>query len=120
MMSGGDLTDYKHNLYDLMMWANKVEGENPLLAEQMRDLYRLLDRYDYYLSADIGKEDMQKAWSEYREKWMACDTDMVKAFLMKECEALVDSVVKGWRRWGRMPQSSSRCRPRTAGRPSER
>lgn len=96
-MSGGELTGYRHNLYNIVLWAGNVEGENPLLAAQLRDLYGLLGKYDLYLSADIGKDAVQEAWEAYREKWLGCDKDMVKEFLMKECEALVDSSVRGWR-----------------------
>ena len=54
-MSGGVLTDYHHNLYLLEQWAGRIEPQNPLLAEQLYDLHKLLERYDCFLSDDIGE-----------------------------------------------------------------
>lgn len=95
-MSGGELTDYRHNLYDIEMWANKIEHDNPLLAEQMHDLYILLNKYDDYLSADIGEDAIQRAWNEYSRKWMNMTEEGLKEFMMRKCEACIDSMVKGW------------------------
>ena len=65
-MSGGALTDYRHNLYQLEEWACRVRSENPLLAEMMNDLYDLLDEYDMYLSGDSDKDSVGKAWDVIR------------------------------------------------------
>ena len=89
------MTNYCHNLYDMDLWASRLESENPLLAEQMHDLYRLLDRYDYYLSGDIGEDAIQEAWEEYRTKWIDMDTDKVVEILFGKCIELVDGAVKG-------------------------
>ena len=52
-MYGGELTDYQQDLYRVGEWADKLEKENPLLAQQMCDLLELLTAYDEYLSGDI-------------------------------------------------------------------
>lgn len=99
-MSGGSLTDYNHNLYLLNDWADKIEAENPLLAEQMRDMAYLLGRYDYYMSGDIGENGIQKAWGEYRDKWIEMDTDEVKKLMFEKCLDMVNSILKGYRKRG--------------------
>lgn len=95
-MSGGALTDYRHNLYQMDEWADKIERENPLLADQMRDMCKLLGRYDYYLSGDIGEDDIEKAWNEYREKWINIDTQAVEETMYNKCLDMVHSMVKGY------------------------
>ena len=73
-MSGGAF-DYNH--FWLEDWAKLVEPENPLLAEQMRDLCELLGSYDYYLSGDTEGEEIEKAWIKYRNKWIDAPVDHV-------------------------------------------
>lgn len=101
-MSGGVLTDYQYNLGELLSWADGVERDNPLLADQLRDIHTLLGRYDYYLSGDIGEDGIQKAWSEYRKKWLDIDTEHVEKVLFEKCLDLVHSTIKGhgnYREW---------------------
>ena len=95
-MSGGGLTGYEHDLYRLCDWANAVEKDNPLLAEQMRDMANLLGRYDYYLAGDIGNDAISKAWETYRSKWIQMDTEKVRQVLFEKCMDLVDSTIKGY------------------------
>ena len=95
-MSGGALTDYGVNsLYSITNWAREIERENPLLAQQLRDLFDLLHAYDYYLSGDYGKVEIEKAWTKYREKWIKMDTDQVVQILFDKCLEMVDGAVKG-------------------------
>ena len=96
-MSGGVLTDYgSSSLSDMDDWAKMIEKDNPLLAEQMRDMCKLLGRYDCYLSGDIGEDDIEKAWSEYREKWIDIDTQAVEETMYEKCLDMVHSMVKGY------------------------
>ena len=91
-MSGGVL-EYTSHIYD---WVREIEKDNPLLAEQMRDLSTLLGRYDYYLAGDIGDEAISKAWETYRDKWIKMDTEKVRQVLFEKCMNLVDSTIKGY------------------------
>ena len=93
-MSGGVLTDYRHNLYLLNEWAKRIESQNPLLAEQLYDLYELLDRYDYYLSDDIGDERIQEAWAKYRDKWLGIGSDKLREMVIAEAKARVDDYIQ--------------------------
>lgn len=95
-MSGGHLTDYRHNLGDMLDWARGVEKDNPLFAEQLRDVYKLLDRYDYYLSGDIGKDGIRKAWEEYTAKWSHMDNEKVRQIMFEKCMNLCETVIKGY------------------------
>lgn len=93
-MSGGVLTDYRHNLYLLKEWAKRIEPQNPLLAEQLCDLHKLLGRYDYFLSDDIGEEGIQEAWAEYRDKWLGIGTDKLREMVIAEAKARVDDYIQ--------------------------
>ena len=93
-MSGGVLTDYRHNLYLLKEWAGRIESQNPLLAEQLCDLYELLGKYDYFLSADIGEERIQEAWAEYRDKWLGIGSDRLREMVIAEAKARVDDYIQ--------------------------
>lgn len=94
-MSGGKLTDYQHDLYKLGDWADKLEKENPLLAQQMRDLLELLTAYDKYLSGDIDDKDIEGAWEKYRKKWIHMNDSTVVLTLFDACLELVNAAVKG-------------------------
>lgn len=99
MMSGGHLTNHYYNLGDLEDWATVIEREaNPLLAEQMHDLYKLLDRYDYYLSGDIGEVAIQSEWEAYRDKWYNVDAEKLRRMMLEKCMAYCDSMVYGYMR----------------------
>lgn len=96
-MSGGSLTDYEHDLFRMDDWAKKLETVNPLLADQMRDMMMLLDRYDYYLSGDIGEDGISKAWEAYRVKWIDIDTEKIEKIMFEKCVEMIDSMIKGYR-----------------------
>ena len=91
-MSGGEW-DYKQ--WWIGEIANRLEHINPILAEQMHDLHKLVDRYDYYICGDCGEESIQKSWTEYRDKWINIDTEHVEEMLFEKCLELVHSVVAG-------------------------
>lgn len=80
-MSGGALTEYTYGTYVLDDWAEKMESENVILAQQMRDMRELLDAYDYYMSGDTSAEDAEEAWVRYRRKWMDFPMDTVVGIL---------------------------------------
>ena len=97
-MSGGALTDYNGHLSDMLDWAHRLERDNPLLAKQLRDLYVLLDRYDYYLSHDIGDEEIEAAWEKYRTKWLKMTSklsEQVIADAKAEVDAYLESIRTG-------------------------
>lgn len=100
-MSGGVLTDYDHNLYHLKEWAKRVREVNPVLAEQMMDLYQLLDAYDLFMSGDRNEEDIEEAWKAYRTKWLAIrPAEMVEYVTTRakdEAIAYIDSFKTGHR-----------------------
>ena len=97
-MSGGALTDYQHNLYLLDEWADGIEKYNPVLADNMHDLEKLLDRYDYWLSGDIGDEALGKAWAEYRDKWLSKSPDIIIEILERRFKECVD-IIRGGQRY---------------------
>ena len=99
-MSGGALTNCEHNLFVLGDWADRVEAENPLLAEHMRDLYDLLYKYDYYMSGDIGKDEVFKAWEAFHTKWFCVPKDAMADHILSkvkaEADAYIDSIRLGY------------------------
>lgn len=86
-MSGGALTDYRHNLYQLKEWACRIRPENPLLAEMMNDLYDLLGEYDMYISGDAGRDPVGRAWDGFRGKWMFRSEDEWRDDLIARAKA---------------------------------
>ena len=97
-MGGGALTDYNGHLTDMLDWAHRLERDNPLLAKQLRDLYVLLDRYDYYLSHDIGDAEIEAAWEKYRTKWLKMTSklsEQVIADAKAEVDAYLESIRTG-------------------------
>lgn len=68
-MSGGELTDYQHDLYRMCDWAEAVEGVNPTLATQLRDMCVVLYKYDKFLSGDSSEAVAVQAWDRYLDKW---------------------------------------------------
>lgn len=97
-MSGGALTDYgcDGSITDLSQWAKRIRPHNPILADHLERLERLLDRYDYYLSGDIGEEDIEKEWKGFLS-FSINDEDSMKASILKECENIIDTMLKGYR-----------------------
>lgn len=95
-MSGGALTDDgSHSLYNIEYWADKLESYNPMLSEMLRDMGALLDRYDYYMSGDTGKESVERAWGEFKGKWMNLDDDKVAELAKRYLERMAQSMEKG-------------------------
>lgn len=96
-MSGGVLTRYTHDLYRLTEWANSVERENPLLAEMLRDMNHLLDRYDYYMSGDIGQDSIRKEWGDFRSKWMLRSESSWNKVVIDRAKAEIDGYLESIR-----------------------
>ena len=97
-MSGGALTDYGYDgsIGNLSQWARRIRPHNPILADHMVRLEYLLDRYDYYLSGDIGEEDIEKEWKEFLS-FSINDEESMKKSILKECEGIIDTMLKGYR-----------------------
>lgn len=99
-MSGGGLTDHCHNLFYLEEWSERIERENPLLSEQMHDLYNLLTVYDRYMSDDAGEEVVSEAWGRYRAKWLGTSSeelaDHVFRLVKAETDAYIESIRPGF------------------------
>lgn len=93
-MSGGGLTDRWGGLYPMLDWARTLDRYNPLLAEQLRDMYELLNRYDYYLAGDIGADDIKKAWDKYHNKWIKIDTEV----MFERCLETLHEMINGHRK----------------------
>lgn len=90
-MSGGEW-DYKQ--WWITEIANSLKHINPVLADQLYDLHKLVDRYDYYICGDIGEDSIQKAWQEYREKWMVSG-DHIPTILKSHMDAILQSFERG-------------------------
>ena len=95
-MSGGHLTDCTGGLYQLRDWADMIDPQNPVLADLLRDMYGLLDRYDYWMSGDIGAEDASEAWAAFRGKWLTDDTSHIEELLGKRMEDIMASFRRGY------------------------
>lgn len=93
-MSGGSIGDYGY--YRLNEWACDVERENPVLAELLRDLEKVLHDYDWYISGDTGKESAEASWQAFREKWL--DGADMEPLVRRIMQDTADSIVRGWRR----------------------
>lgn len=94
-VSGGHLTENTCGLYQLEEWASQVEHENPVLAELLRDLRNLLDRYDLWLSGDIGADDVSADWGSFRDGWFSDDPGTVERILTERMTAVLESFRKG-------------------------
>lgn len=69
-MSGGTLTDdCCYPIFYIEEWAKRVEAENPMFAKLLREESVLLYAYDDYMSGDISKERIEKAWKEFSKRW---------------------------------------------------
>lgn len=95
-MSGGHLTDGTGGLYQFDDWADIIDPQNPLLAELLRDMGDLLDRYDYWMSGDIGAEDASEAWVAFRGKWLDGDTSHMEDLLAERMEGIMESFRRGY------------------------
>ena len=95
-MSGGGLSEYgETRLYIMDDWAKYLRLENPVLAELLTDLRKVLDAYDYYLAGDSGAERVEKAWKVFSEKWLSQDLEKLKPIIMERCRELIDSLILG-------------------------
>ena len=96
-MSGGGLSDWDENsrLYIMDDWIRHVRQENPLLADMMVDLKKLLEAYDYYMAGDSGVDRIQKEWKRFSEKWLSKDLEKLRPIVMKRCTEIIDSAFKG-------------------------
>lgn len=65
-MSGGHFDYYDNYLYDI---ADKID-EDIEIKELVKDLANLLREYDYYVSADICKEDYIAEKRRFTDKWL--------------------------------------------------
>lgn len=113
-MSGGALTGYNYDLYRLKEWAKRIEDENPTLAAHLRAMHTVLDRYDYYMSGDIGEEDIHQAWRDYCEimyKDLSLDEDALVERAKKAAEEYVRRTCRGYagEKWWEELRSSGRC-----------
>ena len=95
-MSGGGLSEYgETRLYIMDDWAKYLRLENPVLAELLTDLRKVLDAYDYYLAGDSGAERVERAWKTFSEKWLSKDLEKLKPIIMERCRELIDSLLTG-------------------------
>lgn len=95
-MSGGGLSEYgETRLYIIDDWARYLRSENPVLAELLTDLRKVLDAYDYYLAGDSGAERVERAWKAFSEKWLSQDLEKLKPIIMERCRELIDSLLTG-------------------------
>lgn len=68
-MSGGHFNcDYRYG--DLMDIAYQVDKDgDPLFADFLKDVYKLIHDYDWYKSDDTCKENWHKSRKAFVEKW---------------------------------------------------
>lgn len=94
-MSRGELTDYKHDLFRIKDWAEVLKPINPLLSEQLNDLYGLLMDYDSYLSGDTSDTTIESSWQTYRSKWIGIISPELESTMMDICMAELSKMLKG-------------------------
>lgn len=93
-MSGEAMED----LWRMEEWAREIDRENPLLAKLVREMRGLLDDYNYYVSGDTGSDKAEKAWSEFRSRWLSGSMEKVLEELLVSVE---HSVLHGWNKENR-------------------
>lgn len=95
-MSGGGLSEYgETRLYIMDDWAKYLRLENPVLAELLTDLRKVLDAYDYYLAGDSGAERVERAWKAFSEKWLSKDIEKLRPIIMERCREMIESLILG-------------------------
>ena len=100
-MSGGGLSEYgETRLYIMDDWAKYLRLENPVLAELLTDLRKVLDAYDYYLAGDSGAERVERAWKAFSEKWLSQDLEKLRPIIMERCREMIESLILGHMREG--------------------
>ena len=70
-MSGGVLTDYRHDLFKLLEWAEKIDDVNPKLAYTLRELYEVLMKYDRFLSGDTDEDTALLRWRKFTSDFIS-------------------------------------------------
>lgn len=86
------------DLWRMEEWAREIDRENPLLAKLVREMRGLLDDYNYYVSGDCGRDKAEKAWSEFRSRWLSGSMEKVLEELLVSME---HSVLHGWNKENR-------------------
>lgn len=67
-MSGGYFDYRDSQLYE---WSRQVRQDgNPLLADLLHDIGKLLHEYDLWMSADSNRDRWLKAWESWQKKWI--------------------------------------------------
>lgn len=94
-MSGGALTDYHYDIYKLDDWADALDNENRLLADNMRDLSKVLTAYDMYLSGDWGEDRVEEEWEKYRSKWFHISNEDLQRFVSRLMDENVFAICHG-------------------------
>lgn len=93
-MSGEAMED----LWCMENWAREVEHDNPLLAKLVREMSGLLNDYNWYVSGDSGHERVEKAWAEFRSRWLSGSMEKVLEELLVSTE---HQVLRGWNKESR-------------------
>lgn len=94
-MSRGELTDYKHDLFRINDWAEVLKPINPLLSEQLHDLYGLLRDYDSYLSGDTSDTTIESSWATYKNKWVGIISPELESTMVDICMGELSKMLKG-------------------------
>ncbi len=95
-MSGGVLTDYgRLRIASVDEWAEKIQPENALFAEQLHAIRKVLDAYDLYLAGDISDQSMTATWTAYAAKWLDFDSDHVRELMMGIIREVADGIIDG-------------------------
>lgn len=91
-MSGGHF-DCNYSYNDLFDFASIIRKErNPILADLVEDVSRLLHDYDWYKAGDTTRESWNKSWKSFQKKWLKSDlNDMVKQTIMNEVDHMLDN-----------------------------
>ncbi len=95
-MSGGVLTDYgRSRIGSVDDWADKIQPENALFAEQLHAIRKVLEAYDLYLAGDISKENMTATWTAYAAKWLDFDSEHIRELMRDILRDVADGIIDG-------------------------
>lgn len=94
-MYRGELTDYKYDLFRIKDWAEVLKPINPLLSEQLYDLYGLLMDYDSYLSGDTSDTTIESSWMTYKSKWIGTISPELESTMVDICMGELSKMLKG-------------------------
>lgn len=90
-MSGGRFcyvdSQLKHEIFG---WSDKPRNifEDREISELVWDVLDLIHEFDWYESGDTGEDDYLKAKKEFKEKWLANDTERQKRIIDEAIEDL--------------------------------